>query len=101
MVITTSINASPGWTALQDGSPVPLTANQLGFLVVQARPSTNSTFVLEYRGTLEQRICAGISVLAWLLSFWLAARRPRPAGTSPLPPGPPRIPVVAGRVLSS
>ena len=66
------VSWDPGWEALQDGTPIELSRDALGFMLLRARPAENSTILLQYRGTTEQRTMAGVSGLAWLLAIgWL------------------------------
>jgi hypothetical protein len=55
-----------GWAATQDGAPVALEKDGLGFIQIRARPAASTLIVLEYRGTPEQKLAGGVSLLAWL-----------------------------------
>ena len=71
--ISIKVNADPGWQATQNGRPVPLTKDDLGFIVLHPAPSPQAHLELHYQGTAEQRIMAAISVLAWLAALCLVA----------------------------
>jgi len=68
-VVALQINADAGWRATQDGHPVPLTEDRLGFLVVHPTPAAASRIELRYVGTAEQRIFAVLSAAAWALAL--------------------------------
>ena len=70
--VAVRVSWDPGWEALQDGTPIELTPDVLGFMLLKARPAENSTILLRYRGTTEQKTMAGVSGLAWVLAIgWL------------------------------
>jgi hypothetical protein len=58
--------AAPGWRAIQDGHEIPVESDRLGFLVVHPSSAKATKIALEYHGTMEQRIMAMVSVLAWI-----------------------------------
>src|SRR5262249_54102647 len=57
------VNFDPGWRATQNGLPVPIVADRLGFI---AAPQGAE---LRYAGTAEQRIMAAISAVAWIAAL--------------------------------
>jgi hypothetical protein len=73
--VVAAVTYESGWEATQDGSPIGLTANQLGFLTAAARPSPNSVIRFEYRGTPEQRAMALLSLAVWLVTGRFLWRR--------------------------
>jgi hypothetical protein len=56
----------PGWEALQDGRAVQIDQDHLGYMVLKTSPAAATKIELRYRGTLEPRIMAGVSALAWI-----------------------------------
>jgi hypothetical protein len=70
--VAVRVSWDPGWDATQDGKPIGLSADALGFMLLKAREAENSTILLTYKGTQEQRVMAGVSALAWLMALgWL------------------------------
>jgi len=61
--VPVKINWDPGWRATQDGRDVAIDRDRLGFIVL--RPASAGPIELRYHGTAEQRIMAGLSVIAW------------------------------------
>jgi len=75
-LVAIQVNADPGWRATQDGHEIPITQDQLGFVVLHPTPAAATRIELRFRGTIEQRIMAAVSVLAWLAClFALWGRR--------------------------
>lgn len=72
-LIAVQVNASPGWSASQDGRALPVTQDRLGFIVLTPTPAPAARIALRYRGTLEQRLMAALCALSWLAA--LAALR--------------------------
>jgi hypothetical protein len=72
------VNADPGWRATQDGRPVEITTDRLGF--IQLPPSSTGRIELHYRGTTEQRLMGAVSGVAWILALggwgWAKAHPP-------------------------
>lgn len=68
-VVALQVNADPGWRATQDGREIPMTLDRLGFIVLHPAPAAATRIELRYRGTAEQRVMAGISALAWIVSL--------------------------------
>jgi hypothetical protein len=71
------VNHDPGWRAEQDGRPVSIEATKLGVILVRARSSAQSRITLRYEGTLEPRMMAAVSGLAWVLAIGALFRRRR------------------------
>jgi hypothetical protein len=69
MLVAVRVSWAPGWEAVQDGTPVQLSPDVLGFMMVKARPAENSTIELRFNGSTEQKTMAGVSGLAWLLAL--------------------------------
>ena len=63
------VNWEEGWRAAQNGRPVEIERDNLGFMVVHAVPSPAARVELRYEGTREQRVAAVVCVLAWLAAF--------------------------------
>ena len=73
-LISVQVNAHPGWRAFQDGREIAIHGDNLGFMVLHATPAAATRIELQYRGTLEQRLMALVSALAWtsaVLSLFL------------------------------
>jgi hypothetical protein len=64
--IAVQVNADPGWRATQDGRDLAMESDHLGFIVLMPRASANTHVELRYHGTLEQRLMACLSALAWV-----------------------------------
>jgi hypothetical protein len=78
------VTYDPGWTATQDNRPLTVGRNAMGFIMLNPAPAAETRIVLRYNGTLEQKLMAGISLVAWLsaLAGVVIARRRR---LKPLP----------------
>ncbi len=75
-LVTVQVNADPGWRATQDGHEIAMTEDKLGFVVLHPSPAAATRIELRYRGTMEQRIMAAVSAIAWLAClFALWGRR--------------------------
>jgi uncharacterized membrane protein YfhO len=74
--IFVSMNFDPGWSATQDGAAIGTKRNLMGMLQVEPKPKAASVVVLEYRGTNQQKIFAGLSVLVWIgsITLWRRAK---------------------------
>jgi hypothetical protein len=72
--IFVAMNFDPGWVATQDGESIPIHRNNIGMLQLHADPKPNTTIYLEYIGTLQQKLFAALSALAWLGSLFLLRR---------------------------
>jgi uncharacterized membrane protein YfhO len=73
-LVAIQVNADPGWRATQDGHEIPITQDQLGFVVLHPTPAAATRIELRFRGTIEQRIMAAVSVLAWLACLFALFR---------------------------
>jgi hypothetical protein len=81
MLAAVKVNYDPGWVATQDGNPVAIERDSLGYMIVQAKPAQNAQIRLRFSSTLEQRAFALISMIAWGWSFvklWRARRLDNP-----------------------
>ena len=91
-LVAIQVNADPGWRATQDGREIPITQDKLGFVVLHPSPAAATRIELRFRGTIEQRLMAAVSALAWLTSLFALFRWGRDGGANPLvragPPGP-------------
>jgi hypothetical protein len=77
-LISVQVNADPGWRATQDGHAIPISQDGLGFLTLHPSPADTTRIELQYGGTVEQRIMAGVSALAWLgclLALFVTSRK--------------------------
>ena len=63
------VNWEEGWRAAQNGRPVEIERDNLGFMVVHAAPSRAARVELRYEGTREQRVAAVVCAVAWLAAF--------------------------------
>lgn len=70
-----SMNFDPGWQATQDGRPIPIEPNALGLINLKPTPASMASITLEYKGTAQQKLFAGLSALAWLGSLLLLRRQ--------------------------
>jgi len=64
--IALSMNADPGWHALQEDRPIPIETDTLGFMVLRPAASAATRIELRYRVGAEPRIMAAIGALAWI-----------------------------------
>ncbi len=77
-VISVQVNADSGWRATEDGHSIPITQDRIGFMVLHPSPSAAAQIKLEYRGTAEQRVMAGVSLVSWsaaLFAFFAASSK--------------------------
>ena len=65
-VIAVQVSNDDGWQASQDGRDVEITEDRLGFMVLHPTAAAAAHIELRYRGTIEQKIMAVVSVLAWV-----------------------------------
>jgi uncharacterized membrane protein YfhO len=65
-----------GWHATQDGRRLPVSRNEDGFIALPAVPAPRTRILLAYAGTTEQRVAAGISLMAVAAVLLLASRFP-------------------------
>ena len=70
--VSVQVNADPGWSATQDGREIAMTRDRLGFIVLHPAAADNTRVELRFGATLEQRLMALVSALAWCASlYWL------------------------------
>ena len=78
-LVSVQVNATPGWRASQDGRDMPISRDQLGFIVLTPAADSATHIALRYHGTLEQRLMAALCVLSWLAALlglrWRRARK--------------------------
>ena len=74
--ISVQINDDPGWRATQDGAPVPISQDGLGFMVLKATPSAAARIEVRYRGTVQPKILGVVSALAWIAALFGLSRKP-------------------------
>ncbi len=72
MRVSVQVTHHPGWKAFQDGAPVPVEKDALGFLLLKPRPAPQASIRLIFESGLGTKIAAAISVLAWLggIAWW-------------------------------
>ena len=68
-MIWLKVNYDPDWVAIQDGRPIDVDWDWTGTIILRPNPSPAAHIELTYRGSLEQRIMAALSALAWLASI--------------------------------
>lgn len=69
MVASVQVNYDPGWVARQNGREIPIESDALGLLVLRPLPGPAAHLELRYEGTLEQRLMAAVSALAWVCAL--------------------------------
>jgi hypothetical protein len=69
MLVSVQVTHDDGWEAVQDGKAITLARSPLGFIDVRARPAASTNIRLHYNGTIEQRLMAVISLVAWTLAL--------------------------------
>lgn len=80
-VVNVAVSYAPGWRATQDGKAVRVERDLAGFLRIHARPEASADILLDYRATLEQKLCALLSVsvfgaaLLWTILHWRRGNR--------------------------
>jgi hypothetical protein len=77
-LVAVQVNNDPGWRATQDGRPIEISQDRLGFVVLHPTAAATTRIELRYRGTAEQRIMAAVSALTWvaaLAGLWVSLRR--------------------------
>ena len=72
--VSVSMNWDPGWVALQDRTPLPVGRNELGLIQLSPKPKAHSTILLNYEGTLQQKLFALLSLVGWIGSITLCIR---------------------------
>ena len=60
------VYADPGWQAFQDGRPIPIETDNLGFMVLRPAAAAATHIELHYRATAEPRPMAALSALSWM-----------------------------------
>lgn len=77
-LVSVQVNWDPGWAAYQDGRPLKVEKDKLGFVLLRPDPAPAARIVLRYESTLEPRVMAAVSVTAWfaaLSALFLTRRR--------------------------
>ena len=69
-LVSVQVNYDPGWSAAQDGRPIPVDRDRLGYLVLRANAAPAAHIKLDYRGNWEQRVMAALSAMVWIGSIW-------------------------------
>jgi hypothetical protein len=62
-------STAPKVAVTQDGRPVAIQQDALGFMQVKANPAAQGSIELRYTGTTEQRVVAVLSGLAWIAAL--------------------------------
>jgi hypothetical protein len=65
-VVAVQVSNDDGWRAMQNGHALDIEEDRLGFIVLHPSAAANTHIELHYRGTLEQKAMAAVSLLAWL-----------------------------------
>jgi hypothetical protein len=78
------VNHDSGWRAEQDGRPIPIERDLLGYLVLRANTSPMAHIHLSYRGRPEQYIMAALSAMVWVASLIAALQQPQALARGPL-----------------
>jgi hypothetical protein len=73
-LVSVQVNYDPDWRAEQDGRPIAVERDKLGFMVLHANASPAARIRLRYRGSLEQRLMAAVSALFWIGSLAVLVR---------------------------
>lgn len=73
--ISLLMNYDPGWHALQDGKPIPIQSDALGFTLLKPATTDETHITLHYSPTFEKKAAALVSALLWLLSLAHLTRR--------------------------
>jgi hypothetical protein len=77
MLITVKVNYDIGWEATQNGRPIEIEKDGLGYMLLHPRAEADARIELRYAGTPEQRGFAVISLIAWmaaLVRLWRSER---------------------------
>jgi hypothetical protein len=83
--VSFSMNWDPGWTATQDGQPIPVQPNLLGLITLIPRTASSGTIDVIYSGTTQQKFFGLISFLAWVVSIGLCIRSRSWRGSTSMP----------------
>jgi hypothetical protein len=68
-VVSLKVNYDPGWRAAQDGRPIAVERDRLGYMVLRANASPAANIELRFRGSVEQRVMAALSAITWIGSI--------------------------------
>lgn len=68
-IVSVQVNWDAGWAAYQDGSPLKVEKDRLGFILLRPAASPAARIELRYEGTLEPRVMAALSLAAWLAAL--------------------------------
>jgi len=74
-VVSLRVNYDSDWRATQDGRPLVIERDPIGYMTLRPAPSPAAHIELNYRGSSEQRIMAALSALVWLGSIWATVFR--------------------------
>jgi hypothetical protein len=66
--VSVQVNHDPDWRAEQDGRPIRIERDKLGYLLLHANASPMAEIHLTYKGSMEQRLMAALSALVWLVA---------------------------------
>lgn len=84
--VSVIVSYAPGWRAGQGGTAIKVERDIAGFIRLHALASANADIVLDYRATLEQKLCAALSAaaaaasLAWIILHRRSGNRLRENG---------------------
>jgi hypothetical protein len=74
-VISVQVNADRDWRAVQDGRPIAMDVDNLGFMTLHPTSAAQTVVQLNYHGTNEQRFMAVMSGVTWIAAL-LALQEP-------------------------
>jgi hypothetical protein len=74
LLVSVQVNHDSGWRAEQDGRPIPVERDLLGYLVLRANASPMAHIHLMYRGRAEQYIMAALSAIVWIGSLLVVVK---------------------------
>ncbi|MBI1787660.1 MAG: hypothetical protein HYR60_08945 [Acidobacteria bacterium] len=65
-LISVQVRNDPGWAASQDGRPVAIETDRVGYCVLRPEPSPRARIDLRYGGTREQKVMGILSAVVWI-----------------------------------
>ena len=71
-LVAVAMSHDGGWQAKQGDQEIEILKDDLGFMMLRAKPAPNAEIVMSYRGNAEPYLMAAVSLLVWLGAFaWL------------------------------
>jgi hypothetical protein len=77
LLVSTRVAHDEGWRATQDGRPLPVEADAMGFVMLRPAPSSATAIELSFQPPAEQVFMTVVSALAWVGAILLVARERR------------------------